>query len=124
MGDIISTLAPFAWVLIPLAAMAVGAFSEWLKFKEKQTKLDASTEGLAREVRELKQTIQQNDEEFNKRLRHLETIVTSQLWDVINEDPGDTQKKIPSHMLDEMLHSDEELTDKQKSKIIAKKLKS
>ena len=27
------------WVLIPLAGILVGAFSEWLKFKEKQARL-------------------------------------------------------------------------------------
>ena len=41
------------WVLIPIVAILVGAFSEWLKFKGKQAKLGTSTHELEQTVASL-----------------------------------------------------------------------
>lgn len=67
------------WVLIPLAAILVGAFSEWLKFKEKQLQLGDSTSSLEHEFK----SISAENERLVERIRNLEAIVTSQSWDAL-----------------------------------------
>lgn len=71
----------FVWVLIPLAAILVGAFSEWLKFKEKQLQLGDSTSNLEQEFKSLTA----ENERLVERIRNLEAIVTSQSWDALPE---------------------------------------
>ena len=75
-------MAAWIWVLIPIVAILVGGFSEWLKFKEKQAKLGTSTS-------ELEQTVaaqQQAMEAAQRRIQNLEAIVTSQVWDAVHDD--------------------------------------
>ena len=72
---------PFSWVLIPLLAILVGAFKEWLKFKEKQTQLGTSTEGLEKKVAAQQEELKQ----AQRRIQNLEAIVTSQMWDVVHD---------------------------------------
>ncbi|MEQ9104726.1 MAG: hypothetical protein RIE53_08515 [Rhodothermales bacterium] len=67
------------WVLIPLAAILVGAFSEWLKFREKQLQLGDSTSSLEHEFK----TLSEENERLVERIRNLEAIVTSQSWDAL-----------------------------------------
>lgn len=69
----------FVWVLIPLAAILVGAFSEWLKFREKQLQLGNSTSNLEDEFKNLST----ENERLEERIRNLEAIVTSQSWDAL-----------------------------------------
>ena len=75
-------MAAWIWVLIPLAAIMVGAFSEWLKFKEKQVKLGTSTNELERLVAAQEQAL----EAAQRRIRNLEAIVTSQVWDLMSDE--------------------------------------
>ena len=70
------------WILIPLFALLVGAFSEWLKFKEKQNKLGASTHELEATLTDQQQAL----EAAQRRIQNLEAIVTSQMWDVVHDD--------------------------------------
>ena len=75
-------MAAWIWVLIPLAAILVGAFSEWLKFKEKQVKLGTSTNELERTVTEQQQALAA----AQRRIENLEAIVTSQVWDAMHDE--------------------------------------
>ena len=70
----------FAW--IPIVAILVGAFTEWLKFKEKQARLGTSASELEQTVA----TQQEALEAAQLRLQNLEAIVTSQMWDVLHDD--------------------------------------
>lgn len=70
------------WVLIPITALLVGAFSEWLKFREKQQQLGASADELEARVAAL----ENEREHIRRRLQNLEAIVTSQMWDVMHDD--------------------------------------
>ena len=75
-------MAAWIWVLIPIVAILVGAFSEWLKFKEKQAKLGTSTSELEKTVVGQQQAL----ETAQRRIQNLEAIVTSQVWDVMHDD--------------------------------------
>ncbi len=70
------------WVLIPLAGILTGAFREWLKFKEKQQSLGASAHELEAVVDALTDELVAS----KRRIRNLEAIVTSQMWDAIHDD--------------------------------------
>jgi len=75
-------MATWIWVLIPIAFILVGAFSEWLKFKGKQAKLGTSTNELAQTV-----VLQQQALEMaQRRIENLEAIVTSQMWDAVHDE--------------------------------------
>ena len=87
----------FSWILIPLAAIFVGGFKEWLKFKEKQLQLGESTEHLEAKVEELLKALENSEadkESLLKRVQNLETIVTSQVWDVLldEDEPAEVKK--------------------------------
>lgn len=87
---------PFVWVLIPLAAIAVGAFKEWLKFKAKQDRLGTSTAELERVVDGLRQDLKQSEDSRRRlveRIQNLETIVTTEMWDVVHGAPGQRESR-------------------------------
>jgi len=71
----------FAWVLIPLAAILAGAWSEWLKFKEKQAKLGASAESLEAQFDKISGRLEEQNKALIQRIQNLEAIVTSVEWD-------------------------------------------
>lgn len=72
----------FSWIWIPIIAILAGAFTEYLKFKEKQRKLGSSTEELEKRFDEQKQAL----DAAQRRIQNLEAIVTSQVWDVVHDD--------------------------------------
>lgn len=75
------------WVLIPLAAIAVGGFEQWLKFK-KETR--TSTSELDSAVAELTRQLaagREREAQVIERLENLETLVTTRLWKVVQDDP-------------------------------------
>lgn len=87
---------PFVWVLIPLAAIAVGAFKEWLKFKAKQDRLGTSTAELERVVDGLRDDLKQSEDSRQRlveRIQNLETIVTTEMWDVVHGAPGHRESR-------------------------------
>ena len=75
-------MAAWIWVLIPLAGILMGAFSEWLKFKEKQVKLGTSTSELEKTVVVQQQAL----EAAQHRIENLEAIVTNQVWDALHDE--------------------------------------
>ncbi|MBT8399809.1 MAG: hypothetical protein KJO98_04975 [Rhodothermia bacterium] len=87
---------PFVWVLIPLAAIAVGAFKEWLKFKAKQDRLGTSTAELERLVGGLRDDLKQSEDSRQRlveRIQNLETIVTTEMWDIVHGAPGQRESR-------------------------------
>jgi hypothetical protein len=81
----------WVWVLIPVAAILVGAFQEWLKFQEKQAKLGNSTRELGQTMSSLRSSIQELEDErdaLTRRVQNLEAIVTSQVWDEAHDRPS------------------------------------
>ncbi len=79
-------MASWIWVLIPLAAILVGGFKEWLQFKEKQDRLGVSTTEIENELRALEEELRERDERqeaLERRIQNLETIVTSEAWDAL-----------------------------------------
>ncbi|NNE34713.1 MAG: hypothetical protein HKN13_05730 [Rhodothermales bacterium] len=77
------------WILIPLAAIAVGAFEQWLKFKAKQDKLGTSAAQLEKVVDNLSKQLEASEESREKlqqRVQNLETIVTSTDWDLVTSE--------------------------------------
>ena len=66
---------PFAWILIPIVAILVGGFKEWLKFKEKQLQLGQSTENLGSELKELSDALEnsqsQNEALLKQVVKHI-----------------------------------------------------
>ena len=81
-----STLLMELWILIPLAAIAVGAFEQWLKFRAKQEKLGTSTAQLEDVVEDLTERLKESEatrENQEQRIQNLETIVTSVDWDLV-----------------------------------------
>jgi septal ring factor EnvC (AmiA/AmiB activator) len=79
-------MASWIWVLIPLAAILVGGFKEWLEFKQKQERLGASTTEIEEELHALEKELRRRDERqqaLERRIQNLETIVTSEAWDAL-----------------------------------------
>ena len=79
-------MASWIWVLIPLAAILVGGFKEWLEFKQKQERLGVSTTEIEEELHALEEELHRRDERqqaLERRIQNLETIVTSETWDAL-----------------------------------------
>jgi hypothetical protein len=86
------------WILIPLAAIAVGAFEQWLKFKAKQDKLGTSAAQLEGVVDELSKQLKASEEgrdNLQQRVQNLETIVTSVDWDLVSAGQDRPQLDLP-----------------------------
>jgi len=111
----------FAWILIPLAAILAGAWTEWLKFKEKQANLGASTESLEASFEELSRNLAAQNESLIKRIQNLEAIVTSADWDRITAD--ETLKSLPEPE-PEILLPDPEEENREEAERIARRMRS
>lgn len=96
----------FSWVLIPLFAILVGGFKEWLKFKAKTRELGASTRDLEQTVAAQQQALgaaQAQQDALVRRIQNLEAIVTGQLWDVLHDDalpPAEKQRALTAARLE------------------------
>ena len=91
---------PFSWILIPLAGILAGTFTEWLKFKEKQNQLGNSTANLEEQVASLTRSLEKSEQQrlaVIERLQNLETIVTSQDWDLLENTP-EPKSRIPNNL--------------------------
>lgn len=75
------------WVLIVLAALALGAFTEWLEFRRKQAKIAAETRDTTRDLDVLRDEFEQRQARLVRRIEHLEAIVTDKSWDEIRSAP-------------------------------------
>ena len=73
-------MAGMVWVLIPIVAMLVGAYSEWQKFKAKQQNISVSTS----EIEVALEKMTEQNANLIKRVQNLEAIVTSQTWDELD----------------------------------------
>lgn len=113
---------PFSWVLIPLLAILVGAFKEWLKFKEKQQKLGTSTEGLEKTVE-----VQQKElEAAQRRIQNLEAIVTSQMWDVVHNDalPQPEKESALAEARMDLAFPEDDTSDTERAARLARRLRT
>ena len=109
------------WVLIPIVAILVGAFTEWLSFKEKQAKLGTSTSELEKTVAVQQQAL----EAAQRRIENLEAIVTSQVWDVMHDEAlpeAERQRAVAKARL--QLDPPDEPSDADRVAQIARRLKS
>lgn len=86
----------YSWILIPIAAILVGAFTEWLKFKGKQQELGTSTHELELTVETQQKALaaaQETQDALVRRIQNLEAIVTSQVWDAVHDESLPTAEK-------------------------------
>ena len=88
-------MVAWIWVLIPIIAILMGGFKEWLKFKEKQSQLGTSTDALEKTVVAQQEAL----EAARRRIENLEAIVTSQTWDALH-DPALPTPEAPRLALD------------------------
>jgi len=76
------------WVLIPLAGIALGGFTEWLKFREKSTQLGDATvalQGVFDEMSAEMDTLRESNSKLTRRIEILEAIVTDEEFDELHE---------------------------------------
>ena len=119
----------FSWIWIPITAILVGGFTEWLKFKEKTRQLGSSTEELEGTVKSLTETLQKSEAQQQaliQRIQNLEAIVTTQTWDALHDNALPTpekERRLASArvLLDE---PDDEPSDAEKTARLARRLKT
>lgn len=86
-------LIPLLALAIPILGIALAGYKEWLKFRAKQQELGASTQEVEETIRALQTRVDQLEQERDalvKRIQNLETIVTSEAWDVLQEPTTDS----------------------------------
>ncbi|HMB91777.1 MAG TPA: hypothetical protein VKP65_13075 [Rhodothermales bacterium] len=113
---------PFSWILIPVLAILVGAFKEWLKFKEKQQQLGFSAEELEKTV-----AAQQKElEATQRRLQNLEAIVTSQMWDVVHDDalPQPEKERALAGARVDLAFPEDDTSDAERTARLARRLRT
>ena len=111
-----------AWVLIPVVAILAGVLRDWLKVREKQKSLGASTSELEREVAALKR----EREAVLDRLQNLEAIVVSQTWDAVNDrslTPPERDLKVTSTVRREVAAPSAESVNQQRAEQLAQRLR-
>lgn len=109
------------WILIPIAGIMAGAWSEWLKFKKEQASLGASAESLEASYKELSGKLEEQHASLITRIQHLEAIVTSADWDQLteSEDPAALPEPEPEVLLPDPGEENREEVER-----IAKRLRS
>ena len=118
----------FWWVLIPVIAIRAGAFTEWLKFKEKTQQLGSSTKGLEDTVRaqaETIETMQGERDDLIRRIQNLEAIVTTEMWDALHN--GELSAAEQDRVLTDaraQLHIPDEPSDAERAEQLARRLRS
>jgi hypothetical protein len=97
MEDLLSYVFAYFWVWIPLAGIAAGSFSEWLKYKEKTAKLSVSTAGLEKSH----SAMEAENKELLRRIQNLEAIVTHEVWEAAQSkaDPATKAARIDASLL-------------------------
>jgi len=105
----------FSWVLIPIIAILVGGFTEWLKFKAKHAQLGASTQDLENTVAEQQKAL----DAALRRIQNLEAIVTSQLWD---DAEGETSLEIEQRRAQALLTQETPPDDAERIARMARRL--
>ena len=74
-------MSAWIWIFIPVTAILVGAFKEWLKFQATQKQLGTSTRELEKDFAEMQKT----NDLLLERVQNLEAIVVSQTWDALHD---------------------------------------
>jgi hypothetical protein len=111
----------WVWVFIPVTAIMMKGFREWLRFKAEQRHLGASTDGLEHEVAAMRKA----NETLLERVQNLEAIVVSQTWDAVNDralPPAERELKVASVVRRELKASDGSAANQQRVEQIAQRL--
>lgn len=83
-------LGPLLALLIPILGIGLAGYHEWLKFRAKQQELGVSTREVEKTIRALQERLERVEQERDalvERVQNLETIVTSEAWDAL-QDPA------------------------------------
>jgi hypothetical protein len=118
---VIMPVGAWIWVLIPITAIVMKSFREWLRFKATQRQLGASTAELEREVTALQKT----NESLLERIQNLEAIVVSQTWDALNDRglaPAERELKVASVAHRELKSPDPNAANQQRAQQLAQRL--
>ncbi len=111
----------YIWVLIPLAGIMAGMWSEWLKFKEKQARLGSTAESLEASFEDLSNKLEAQNESLITRIQNLEAIVTSADWDRLTE--VDAPPALPEPE-PEILIPDPEEENREEAQRLARRIQS
>jgi len=109
------------WMLIPVTAILARTFRQWMVLKTTQRQLGASTEGLEREVAEMRK----RNEALVERLQNLEAIVVSQTWDAVNDrtlPPVERDLRVASVARREVKAPDAAAANQQRAEQLAQRL--
>ncbi len=108
-------ILPFLVFVIPILALLLGGFVEWLKFKTKQQELRASTQETDEALSALRAEFEAQQKRLTQRIEHLEAIVTSEDWDLL--EAGDRKPRtldVPN----------DDLTDEHRAARLARRTKA
>ena len=109
------------WVLIPVSAILMKGFREWLRFAATQRRIGASTTELEREVADLRRT----NDVLAERLQNVEAIVVSQTWDALHDRglaPAERELKVASAVRRELREPDAGAANQQRAEQLARRL--
>ena len=110
------------WIFIPIVAILAGTMSEVIKSRDKQRALGSSGKELENEVKTLKLELEQQKEIYERRLANLETIITSQTWDVLhNTELSESDKRFLTASTATGYEAG--LDDERRTELLAQKLK-
>lgn len=121
MTELFEFLGTYWWILIILIVFVYSAFEEWLKFKTEQRKIGSSTEEMEAELQALRQEWAAERERMNRRIQHLETIVTSEAWDARRSESSSGDSAAP--LLDSV-ESDDLSSQEERAKRLAQRLRN
>lgn len=113
---------------IPILAILVGGYKEWLEFKAKHQELGSSTEQVEEHLQTLREDINRLEEtrdDLENRIENLETIVTSEAWIAQHdEDEADALDRTGTGELDLMPPADDAKSDAEHTAHIARRLRN
>jgi biopolymer transport protein ExbB/TolQ len=119
------SLSSWVWVLIPLIAIGSGAFITVAKLRAEEAKNRASSPDLSQAIESIKAELRKQQQSLERRVANLETIVTSQTWDVLHDSRlnSDEKKLLTQTLRTEIEELKDGVSDTRKVELLVDRLK-
>lgn len=116
-------LIPITALLIPVFGIVAGAFNKWVEVQEKQQS-GASAAELENAIKQIKAELKSHQVGLEQRVANLETIITSQTWDVLLDSSMDANdKRFLTSVSAEVEDLKRDLSDADKAERLAKRIR-
>jgi hypothetical protein len=120
------SLSSWVWIILPLIGIVSGGFITVAALRVEEAKhKKASSPDLSKAVESIKAELRAQQQSLERRIANLETIVTSQTWDVLHDSKLNSEEKklLTQSFRSEIEELNDGLSDTRKVELLVGRLK-